>query len=56
LGEAWRDGTGGTRPALPRLWGKVPANRVPPKFEDPETSDLTAEVKAEDNNLTIELK
>ena len=35
---------------------KVPANRVPPKFEAPETSDLTAGVKAEDNNLTIELK
>jgi hypothetical protein len=35
---------------------KVPASRVPPKFCAPETSDLTAEIKAEDNNLTIELK
>jgi hypothetical protein len=35
---------------------KVPATRVPPKFEASETSGLTAQVKAEDNNLTIELK
>ena len=35
---------------------KVPVNRIPTKFAAPETSDLTAEVKAEDNNLTIELK
>jgi hypothetical protein len=34
----------------------VPASRVPPKFGASETSDLTAEVKAEDNNLKIELK
>jgi hypothetical protein len=35
---------------------KVPANQVPTRFQAPETSDLTAEVKAEDNNLTIQLK
>ena len=35
---------------------RVPASSVPPKFGAPETSGLTAEVKAEDNNLTIHLK
>ena len=35
---------------------KVPAIHLPPKFAAPETSDLTAEVKAEDNDLKIELK
>lgn len=35
---------------------KAPVNRIPPRFGAPETSDLTAEVKAEDNNLTIQLK
>ena len=34
----------------------VPASHIPPKFADPGTSDLTAEVKAEDNNLTVQLK
>ena len=35
---------------------KVPASRVPQKFLAPETSGVTAEVKAEDNNLTIKLE
>jgi hypothetical protein len=35
---------------------RVPASRVPPKFGAPETSGLTAEVAAKDNDLKIELK
>lgn len=34
----------------------VPASRVPPKFGAPETSGLTAEVEAKDNDLTIVLR
>ena len=34
----------------------VPRSRVPPKFSAPETSDLTVEVEAKDNELKIELK
>jgi hypothetical protein len=34
----------------------VPASRVPPKFGATETSDLTVEVEAKDNDLKIELK
>ncbi len=33
-----------------------PASRVPPKFGAPETSGVTVEVKAKDNDLKIELK
>jgi hypothetical protein len=34
----------------------VPATRIPPKFGAPETSNLTVEVEAKDNDLKIELK
>ena len=33
-----------------------PVSPVPPKFASPETSDLTVEVEAKDNELRIQLK
>ena len=34
----------------------VPVSGIPPKFGAPETSELTAEVEAKDNDLKIQLK